>query len=279
MAFYNTEAHFLWIGDHTRQLTGAHVEYFRGFRNLMIVKVGPCMQEELVRLLDGEFVFSSSFLRLCCCYQLLPCLSLQAIHFRHSMKYLTTLPFPAVNPDKEAGRVTVITRYGATKYGLLCHPATPTISSTHLYLNLLLTTYHLRIVYRPLLRIVNSPFSFSPTLLSWNRPLPSFVLRSAFCGSSRLLCTFFLILTRFFFYLEMAILEPLPCPLAQCAHSPTPVSIAFLFAVRLSVRFVRFALLSFFLFLFDLSFIRLFHFFFGPLAYGLRNWPGGGRVS
>ncbi|KAJ7759778.1 DAHP synthetase [Mycena maculata] len=73
-AFYNTSAHFLWIGDRTRQLTGAHVEYFRGIRNPIGVKVGPSMgKEELVRLLD------------------------------------------IVNPLKEAGRVTLITRYGAGK--------------------------------------------------------------------------------------------------------------------------------------------------------------------
>ena len=29
-AFYNTGAHFLWIGDRTRQVTGAHVEYLTG---------------------------------------------------------------------------------------------------------------------------------------------------------------------------------------------------------------------------------------------------------
>jgi hypothetical protein len=60
-AFYNTGAHFLWIGDRTRQLTGAHVEYFRGIRNPIGVKVGPSMEEEeLVRLLD-----SKSFSLLC----------------------------------------------------------------------------------------------------------------------------------------------------------------------------------------------------------------------
>lgn len=54
-AHYNTSAHFLWIGDRTRQLDGAHVEYFRGIRNPIGVKVGPSMQpEELVRLLDSE---------------------------------------------------------------------------------------------------------------------------------------------------------------------------------------------------------------------------------
>lgn len=52
---YNTSAHFLWIGDRTRQLTGAHVEYFRGVRNPIGIKVGPTMQaDEVVRLLDSE---------------------------------------------------------------------------------------------------------------------------------------------------------------------------------------------------------------------------------
>ena len=53
-AFYNTGAHFLWIGDRTRQLTGAHVEYFRGIRNPIGIKVGPTMESaELVRVLEG----------------------------------------------------------------------------------------------------------------------------------------------------------------------------------------------------------------------------------
>ncbi|CAE7182490.1 unnamed protein product [Rhizoctonia solani] len=71
---YNTSAHFLWIGDRTRQLDGAHIEYFRGIRNPIGIKVGPSMQnDELVRLLD------------------------------------------IVNPDRENGKVTLITRYGASK--------------------------------------------------------------------------------------------------------------------------------------------------------------------
>ena len=41
---YNTSAHFLWIGDRTRQLDGAHVEYFRGIRNPIGIKVGPSMK-------------------------------------------------------------------------------------------------------------------------------------------------------------------------------------------------------------------------------------------
>ncbi|KAG6908612.1 hypothetical protein DXG01_004015 [Tephrocybe rancida] len=86
-AHYNTSAHFLWIGDRTRQLTGAHVEYFRGIRNPIGIKVGPSMQgEELVRLLD------------------------------------------IVNPDREPGRVTLITRYGANKVA----PADETQIQDHL---------------------------------------------------------------------------------------------------------------------------------------------------
>lgn len=51
--YYNLGAHFLWIGDRTRQLDGAHVEYFRGLRNPIGLKVGPSMSPaELVRVLD-----------------------------------------------------------------------------------------------------------------------------------------------------------------------------------------------------------------------------------
>jgi 3-deoxy-7-phosphoheptulonate synthase len=72
--WYNTAAHFLWIGDRTRQIDGAHVEYFRGLENPIGIKVGPSMQaNELVNLLD------------------------------------------IVNPNKEVGKVTLITRYGESK--------------------------------------------------------------------------------------------------------------------------------------------------------------------
>ncbi|KAH8916446.1 DAHP synthetase [Atractiella rhizophila] len=51
-AWYNVSAHFLWIGDRTRQLDGAHVEYFRGIRNPIGIKVGPSMApSELIDLL------------------------------------------------------------------------------------------------------------------------------------------------------------------------------------------------------------------------------------
>ncbi|KAJ5337950.1 Phospho-2-dehydro-3-deoxyheptonate aldolase class II [Penicillium brevicompactum] len=73
-AYYATSSHFLWIGDRTRQLDGAHVEFFRGIANPVGIKIGPSMApEELVRLLD------------------------------------------VVNPDREVGKVTLISRYGAAK--------------------------------------------------------------------------------------------------------------------------------------------------------------------
>ncbi|KAF2476458.1 phospho-2-dehydro-3-deoxyheptonate aldolase-like protein [Lindgomyces ingoldianus] len=72
--WYNTSAHFLWIGDRTRQIDGGHVEYFRGIENPIGIKVGPSMKsDELVKLLD------------------------------------------IVNPTKEIGKVTLITRYGEGK--------------------------------------------------------------------------------------------------------------------------------------------------------------------
>jgi 3-deoxy-7-phosphoheptulonate synthase len=52
--WYNCSAHMLWIGDRTRELDGAHIEYFRGINNPIGCKVGPSMKEdELIRLIDA----------------------------------------------------------------------------------------------------------------------------------------------------------------------------------------------------------------------------------
>ena len=57
--YYNVGAHFLWIGDRTRQLDGGHVEYFRGIQNPIGVKVGPSMTPieliHLLNILDSRF--------------------------------------------------------------------------------------------------------------------------------------------------------------------------------------------------------------------------------
>ena len=72
--YYNTSAHFLWVGDRTRQPDHAHVEYLRGLENPIGIKVGPTTStRDLVNLLD------------------------------------------TINPRKEIGKVTLITRYGENR--------------------------------------------------------------------------------------------------------------------------------------------------------------------
>jgi 3-deoxy-7-phosphoheptulonate synthase len=52
--WYDTSAHMLWIGDRTRQLDGAHIEFMRGIKNPIGVKAGPSMDpDELIRLIDA----------------------------------------------------------------------------------------------------------------------------------------------------------------------------------------------------------------------------------
>ncbi|KAF4981228.1 hypothetical protein FZEAL_2916 [Fusarium zealandicum] len=74
--YYDTSAHFIWIGDRTRQIDHAHVEFFRGIANPIGIKVGPTTP-------------ASDLLSL-----------------------LRTL-----NPDREPGKITLITRYGAARVG------------------------------------------------------------------------------------------------------------------------------------------------------------------
>ncbi len=51
--WYDCSAHLLWIGDRTRQLDGAHVEFLRGVANPVGLKVGPTTTaDELRRLAD-----------------------------------------------------------------------------------------------------------------------------------------------------------------------------------------------------------------------------------
>lgn len=51
--YYNLSTHFPWIGDRTRDLDGAHVEYFRGIQNPIGLKVGPSMDpEELKKICE-----------------------------------------------------------------------------------------------------------------------------------------------------------------------------------------------------------------------------------
>ncbi len=70
----NTSAHFLWIGERTRDLDGAHVDYMSRVRNPIGVKLGPTTKiDDMLRLIEK------------------------------------------LDPNREPGRLTFITRMGAGK--------------------------------------------------------------------------------------------------------------------------------------------------------------------
>ncbi|MCF4098029.1 class II 3-deoxy-7-phosphoheptulonate synthase [Maritalea mediterranea] len=72
--WYATSGHMLWIGDRTRDIDEAHVEYFSGIKNPIGMKCGPSLEtDDLLRLIDK------------------------------------------LNPEDEAGRLTLITRFGSDK--------------------------------------------------------------------------------------------------------------------------------------------------------------------
>lgn len=51
--YFSTSAHMIWIGDRTRQIDGAHVEYMRGIKNPIGLKCGPSMEtDDLLRLIE-----------------------------------------------------------------------------------------------------------------------------------------------------------------------------------------------------------------------------------
>jgi 3-deoxy-7-phosphoheptulonate synthase len=56
--WYNLSTHFPWIGERTRQMDGAHIEYFRGIENPIGVKIGPSISSdeavELARVLNPQ---------------------------------------------------------------------------------------------------------------------------------------------------------------------------------------------------------------------------------
>lgn len=51
--WYDTSAHMLWIGDRTRQVDGAHVEFLRGIENPLAFKAGPTsVSDDLIKMID-----------------------------------------------------------------------------------------------------------------------------------------------------------------------------------------------------------------------------------
>jgi len=72
--WYDTSAHMVWVGERTRQLDNAHLEFMRGIGNPIAAKVGPTAEpDQLMKLID------------------------------------------ILNPENEAGRLTLIVRMGAEK--------------------------------------------------------------------------------------------------------------------------------------------------------------------
>jgi 3-deoxy-7-phosphoheptulonate synthase len=71
---YATSGHFVWVGERTRQMDGAHIDYLSRLRNPIGVKLGPNTKpEDVLDLMDK------------------------------------------LDPNREPGRLTFITRMGATK--------------------------------------------------------------------------------------------------------------------------------------------------------------------
>mgnify|MGYP001198934426 CR=1 FL=1 len=51
--WFDVSAHMLWVGDRTRQLDGAHIEFVKGIGNPIGIKVGPSIDtDELVKIID-----------------------------------------------------------------------------------------------------------------------------------------------------------------------------------------------------------------------------------
>jgi len=51
--WFDGSAHYIWVGERTREPDGAHIEFIRGVENPIGIKVGPTLEgDELVKLLD-----------------------------------------------------------------------------------------------------------------------------------------------------------------------------------------------------------------------------------
>jgi len=86
---YDCSAHFPWIGERTRALDGAHVEFFRHVRNPVAVKLGPSTTaQDALALADR------------------------------------------LNPDNEPGRLTFITRMGASGIGSALPPVVEKVTAS-----------------------------------------------------------------------------------------------------------------------------------------------------
>lgn len=86
---YDTSAHFVWVGERTRQLDGAHIDFLSRVRNPIGVKLGPTTTPaDVLALID------------------------------------------VLDPDREPGRLTFITRMGAGKIRDVLPPLLTTVSES-----------------------------------------------------------------------------------------------------------------------------------------------------
>jgi 3-deoxy-7-phosphoheptulonate synthase len=86
---YNTSSHFVWIGERTRDLDGAHVDFLSRVRNPLGVKLGPTTTgDDVLRLIDK------------------------------------------LDPNREPGRLTFITRMGAGKIRDALPPLLETVKNS-----------------------------------------------------------------------------------------------------------------------------------------------------
>jgi len=52
--FYDTTAHFLWVGERTRDISGAHIEFVRGIGNPIGIKIGPSVViDEMISIIKS----------------------------------------------------------------------------------------------------------------------------------------------------------------------------------------------------------------------------------
>jgi 3-deoxy-7-phosphoheptulonate synthase len=84
---YNTSAHFVWVGERTRDLDGAHIDFFSRIKNPIGIKLGPkTTPDDIARLID------------------------------------------ILDPEREPGRLTFITRMGA---GIIRDTLPPLLEAVH----------------------------------------------------------------------------------------------------------------------------------------------------
>jgi 3-deoxy-D-arabino-heptulosonate 7-phosphate (DAHP) synthase class II len=129
---YDCSAHFLWCGERTRQLDAAHVEFMRGIKNPIGVKVGKQLQllrscrPECSWINTGYVTTALLCSRSCATCPFRVCQNACKTHMclsDHPCLQVSDKMDPAqlvsliasLNPDNTPGRLAVIVRMGADK--------------------------------------------------------------------------------------------------------------------------------------------------------------------